>query len=213
MAARTGIPDKVIENLRRFNRKERYYLIRTALDIPEFKLGKSFRESLQECLGLQVPEHAFAAMDYHLDWIYASLFLATTPEQPPYPLNDKKEISGTQRDVDFLIAYESGGICHVVMLEAKGDLPFLNRQLNRKAERLKVIWGDDGRRWSNVEPHFVITSPYKPRLNYEGWPRWMLSQKDQWLRLVIDQDPPLQKVTRINRDPTSKKRYASWKVV
>ena len=207
------IPERVIQNLRRFNRKERYYLIGAALGNPEFKMGKSFRDRLQKCLDLTVPKNAFAAMDYHLDWIYASLCISATVEQPSYyPLHDAEEIEGNQRDVDFLIAYESGGICHIVMVEAKGVLSFSNSDLKRKAERLKVIWGDDGRRWCNVEPHFVIASPSKPsKLNYEGWPRWMLCQKDQWLRLPITED--LQKVKRINRDPTNKKRYASWKVM
>ena len=33
------IPERVIQNLRRFNRKERYYLIGAALGNPKFKLG------------------------------------------------------------------------------------------------------------------------------------------------------------------------------
>ncbi len=204
----------IIENLKRFNCKERYHLIRAALDNPKFRLGDSFRERLQECLGLQVPKDAFAAVDYHLDWIYASLCIATTPEQPPYyPLHDAKEISGTIQDVDLLIAYESSGICHVVMVEAKGVLSFSNRDLNRKAERLGVIWGDDGGCWPNAKPHFVIASPRKPeRLTYVGWPSWMKLQKNQWLRLDIANNPPLQKVTRLHRDPTHKNRYAKWKV-
>ena len=202
----------IIQNLKRFNSKERYHLIRSAFGNTEFRLGESFREKLRDCLGLNVPEDAFAAMDYHLDWIYASLYLATSQEQPPYRLSSDKEISGTQQDVDLLIAYESDGICHVVMVEAKGVLPFSNRDLNRKAKRLGVIWGDDGGCWPNAKPHFVIASPRKPeKLTYAEWPSWML-QKNKWLRLDIDQDQPLQKVTRLNRVQTSKNQYAKWKV-
>ncbi len=209
----------IIENLKRFNRKERYHLIRDALGNPDFKLGKPFWGRLRKCLGLQeeVPEKAFMAMDYHLDWIYASLFLTTTQEQPPYRLRSDKKISGTQQDIDLLIAYESDGICHVVMLEAKGALPFGSKEeeaLKSKVERLVVIWGDNGNRWCNVEPHFVITSPKPLPLRCEEWPKWMLSKKGcvQWLKLDIAKNLPLQKVTRLHRDPTNKKQYKNWKV-
>ena len=218
MAARTGIPDKVIENLRRFNRKERYYLIRTALDIPEFKLGKSFRESLQECLGLQVPEHAFAAMDYHLDWIYASLFLANkgmgVDEVVRRPFcNSEKKITATQQDIDLLIAYPGDSECHLLLLEAKGAGGFTNGQLDSKAKRLERIFGGNGRGWDGVIPHFALISPREPKqLKSSGWPEWMhKGEQIPWVELAWPD-----KLVRISRSDISGKPSATggfWKVL
>ena len=66
------MPD-LIEVLEQFNRKERFFLIGQALGNEDFPLSKSFRKALGEEIGIDIPRGAFAAMDYHLDWIAASL--------------------------------------------------------------------------------------------------------------------------------------------
>ncbi|MHB1415078.1 MAG: hypothetical protein ACYC1C_07475 [Chloroflexota bacterium] len=75
-----------------FNRKERFFLVGQALGNPSFTLSAQFRGRLGESFGLQVPENAFVAMDYHLDWLYASLFL-----------HDKGTIEGIHPRPDDLI--------------------------------------------------------------------------------------------------------------
>ena len=68
----------IIENLKAFNRKERFYLVGMAVGNPEFTLSREFRKTLDKTLvGLHVPEQAFVAVDYHLDWIYASVVSLT----------------------------------------------------------------------------------------------------------------------------------------
>ena len=61
----------LIELLESFNRKERYFLIRQA--VGGFKLSDEFRRELGNATGLAIPQDAFAAMDYHLDWLTAAL--------------------------------------------------------------------------------------------------------------------------------------------
>ena len=77
--------------LESFNRKERFFLVGQALGNPRFKLSRDFRTRLGKAVGLEengikIPANAFAAMDYHLDWVAASLFLAfEKPFEPPTP--------------------------------------------------------------------------------------------------------------------------------
>jgi len=58
-----------VEYLRRFNRKERFYLVGWALGRRKFQLDDNFRISMAGKLGLEIPSSAFVAMDYHLNWI------------------------------------------------------------------------------------------------------------------------------------------------
>ena len=56
----------LIDQLKRFNRKERFFLVGLALGNPDFKLSDAFRSSLHDLLGVSIPADAFVAMDYHL---------------------------------------------------------------------------------------------------------------------------------------------------
>ena len=64
----------LMELLESFNRKERFFLIGDALGNRTFQLSTDFRARLSKAFGIEPPSSAFVAMDYHLDWIHASLF-------------------------------------------------------------------------------------------------------------------------------------------
>jgi hypothetical protein len=97
-----------LEHLERFNRKERFFLLACALqNAQKFALHQAFLERLSQAVGV-----AFAAMDYHLDWIYASAFLSHAPEDEGIRVKDgiiyaRDEIciAATQEDVDLLVAF------------------------------------------------------------------------------------------------------------
>ena len=112
----------LIEQLESFNRKERFFLIGDALGNRAFQLSNDFRARLSAAFGIQTPSRAFVAMDYHLDWIHASLFL-TLPEidQEAVHLNTDSVATGTQEDVDLLVAFEEGDITHLLLIEAKAE--------------------------------------------------------------------------------------------
>lgn len=101
----------------------------------------------------------------------------------------------------------------MVMIEAKGDFAFSIKQLEDKACRLKQIFGEDGKKWDGVVPHFALMSPYRPtkRLNHECWPDWMHPDgKVTWMKL--DMHEPLKKVTRCHKDGTTSIKGKHWKV-
>ena len=66
----------LMEHLESFNRKERFFLVGNALGNPDFQLSTDFQTKLNTAFGIQPPNSAFVAMDYHLDWLHASPFLA-----------------------------------------------------------------------------------------------------------------------------------------
>lgn len=110
----------LVPHLRRLNRKERFFLVGLALGNKEFRLGDEFRQKLSDLLGLFVPEDAFVAMDYHLDWLFAAIHLAATSGAPgPHP-RDSRLITGTQEDIDLLVAFDGDSESRVIMVEASG---------------------------------------------------------------------------------------------
>ncbi len=205
----------IIENLKMFNRKERFFLVGMALGKPKFKLGDKFWDELGKAFHLTVHKDAFTAMDYHLDWVYASLYMASNGgAKGPYSRNDL-DISGSQEDMDLLVAYEEGVVCHVIMLEAKGVLPFANGPLHSKAERLSAIFGAKGDRWQGVIPHFAIVSPKEPQqLHHNDWPVWMKpTGAPLHIKLEIPPGYAQRKVVRCDQNGRAKKNGDFWKVI
>lgn len=196
----------LIDVLRKFNRKERFYLVGQMLGNPSFELANEVLTEIEALIGTPVIEPYFAAMDYHFDWIYASLVLAfANPEFPKPAVQAQGCLTATQEDVDFLIAFkEANEQFHIVMIEAKGDNSFTNKQLKSKSVRLQAIFGDDGQQWPRVTPHFLICSPRAPaRIDVSEFPAFMTDSGNKllWFALHMPQDNL--KVTRC--DPLGKK--------
>lgn len=215
--------NKLIENLKSFNRKERFYLVGQMLGNPEFRMDDKQLDKISELIGIKIPREYFAAMDYHLDWIYASLFLTQKHDEKPFPRNfiDNKQkidlqISGTQEDIDFLLTFvDHENTTHIVMIEAKGDSYFSNAQLNSKNKRFKAIFGDEDT-WPNVKPHFLLCSPKEPQNVSIEDPVYFMLAKDQnpiWFPLLMGTGK--NKVTRCMDDDKNNKPSSEgdhWKV-
>lgn len=186
---------------------------------PEFRMDDTQLDEISKLIKVIIPSEYFSAMDYHLDWIYASLFLTQGHDEEIFPRNfidnNKKvdlQISGTQEDVDFLLAFvDHENTTHIVMIEAKGDSYFSNGQLDSKNKRFKAIFGNENT-WPNVRPHFIICSPKKPqKINIEEPAYFMFKDfKLPWLEL--DMGNGKNKVTRCDdvQKPSSDGEH--WKV-
>ncbi|MDE0253512.1 MAG: hypothetical protein OYG32_01835, partial [Rhodospirillaceae bacterium] len=87
-------------------------------------------------------------------------------------------------------------LTHLVLIEAKAYLPWTNRQLVSKTERLRGIFGEDGKRAGVVHPHFVLmTGRRSDNIRTCGWPSWTTDGKGEpfWLEYKL---PCRCKVTR-----------------
>lgn len=153
-----------------FNRKERFFLVGNALGNSSFRLSADFRERLGKALRLEekIPECAFAAMDYHLDWVAAALeAYGHDDEELVFPSRERdgrRLVEGTQEDVDFLIVFKGKDENHhLIFIEAKAYTPWDGRQMRSKVARMKAIFGDDGNRHTGIKPHFCLLSRKPPQ--------------------------------------------------
>ncbi|MDA0799265.1 MAG: hypothetical protein O2826_04930 [Chloroflexi bacterium] len=205
-----------VELLAALNRKERFFLVAEALGKPTFELSAAFRERVGDAFDLSIPTSAFVAMDYHLDWIYASLFLSDQGvDASGVHANPDGLISGNQEDVDLIIAFEAEGLTHIIMLEAKAETGWTNKQAGSKASRLEAIFGSDGRRFPASGPHYGLISPRPPQqLATKEWPRWMLAGDGTVVWMPLTVPPQRAKVTRVNESnhPDAAGKFFSMKI-
>lgn len=202
----------IVEALKRFNRKERYWLLRNALGDGSKRLGDDFRQNLGEILDIKVPAHAWWAMDYHLDSIIGALHLCTGGKVGDKVQNDKKLVHGTHGDVDMVVAFNKT----LILIEAKGVTAWSNSQLNPKVDRLVQIFGEGDSLPGGVTLRFVLTSPLQSnklvRDGVKPWPKWMTGSDKKPLFQTLKMDKGLLKVVRCGDDGKSNKDGKSWNI-
>ena len=199
----------LIELLASFNTKERFYLMRQVLngqsaDNLGFIMSESFRQQMEQFVKFEIPPDAFMAMDYHLDWIHASLFLAGKDlEQAVFRNIDDQGnqiILGSPQDVDLLIAFRRHDTDYLILIEAKGYMKWGKQQLDAKVKRLDNIFRDYKTRYPNLELYVMVISPRVPsptRTGIEHWPMW-IQWNFAWLQLYVP--PYLLRPTRCDSD-------------
>lgn len=181
--AKKSFPTLLVENLKALNAKERDHLMRFAYlgDTGAYHETKCWLsdnitvELWEQLAGTQLydqkPACVFAAMDYHLDWLYAALFLACSEKEEGIRVEVDKRcraipdcgesdptlrpISGSQEDVDLLVVFEKGEKVVVLFIEAKGAASVDKKQLKRKLTRLGHILEESGAR-NCLECKFVL---------------------------------------------------------
>lgn len=204
----------LIRQLQTLNRKERYWVVNAATQCG-FEISDEFASHLKNN-GIPISQHidkseVFVAMDYHLDWIYASLFLSHQRPGSKGPfINDIGLIKGNQEDIDLIVAFPDADnrlITHLVMIEAKGETPWSSAQARSKGARLSAIFEPN---WPKVIPHYRIWSPRPTRLKSDSFPPWAKNENGQlhWLPLHMNVD--LQKITRCTQDCEENRRGRFW---
>ena len=138
-----------------FNRKERFFVTTQAAGLltnaemhgPSIPLAAPLRRRLGDVLGLNVPAHAYATVDYHLSWLHAGLAWwrgdAWPGQTSDYPQTTGTEgpawIDGSQEDIDLLVCWADDHGQHVVGVEAKAYGAWSNAQVASKVARLGAI--------------------------------------------------------------------------
>ena len=92
-----------------------------------------------------------------------------------------------------------------MLLEAKMETGWTNRQMCKKAARLRQIFGDPPDR-SLVDPRFVLLSLRRhQRLETDDWPNWMTrDDKPEWMKLP--RPPPGWLSTSVDHRPVPTRR-------
>ena len=171
--------------LESFNRKERFFLVGAALGRPLFELSDEFREMLRSWFGASVPTDAFVAMDYHIDWLQMSIWLAQHGEPASHWQDTDHIASGNQEDIDLVVAFDSADGPHLILIEAKVDTGWNNAQLKSKARRLAAAIPESAISALRLHPHYGLMSPKEsPHINVANWPQWMTDDaKPRWHHL------------------------------
>ncbi len=179
----------LIENLRRFNAKERYHVIEWLLGAEKICLEKSFFDRIHKVdKNIQYPgnyENIFVGIDFHIDWIHAALSGRTELDDPEK--RDDVLIKGQQQDVDLIIAYKINGEVHIIIIEAKCFDSWHTDQMESKCKRLKKIF--EVNKGKNIHPHFYYLSRKESSL-FSGtkdddpdWKKWM---KEKFKHIELD---------------------------
>jgi hypothetical protein len=189
----------IIDLLKAFNRKERYWVIKGALG-QETPLSQTFCDQLAQTLGLQpfAARNAWWAMDYHLDWLVAA-GEAYRRKIDPKDLGGialsftgrEAGLTGTQEDVDFVVAHDRD----LILIEAKAFGAWDNGQTARKGRRLsllrKVFGLNETPLGSDLRLHFVLWSPSPPAKQKLGdeWREWRSGTADSPLHHMTLEGP------------------------
>ena len=219
MVDKTSKPGHDLINLLdQFNLKERYFVVSNALG---FSLDARFCKELGGEIGIEIPPDARAWMDYHLDYVVASIGASCHGSiQQSIDVvvpNTDDLISGKIEDIDFLIAFKKDQCYHLVFIEAKAYTRgggWKNEQMLSKAERLKKMFGQDGKKHSNVNPHFCLISPHKPQgLKTELWPDWMKKKdSDPYYWVELNVEPSRLKVERCDFEGNLSKAATHYRI-
>lgn len=172
----------LIDRLKCFNAKERYWAVRQALG--HFQPSDVFIRAAAKAAGVCPPSESahsalYLAMDYHLNWLHAAFSGRCMPgdkagekkywSYDEMPMNiptvdgDRQAVENSQEDVDLLLAYEvSKGfetVTQIILIEAKCSSEFTDGQLKSKLDRLALIASEARGSYPLLDIRFVLMSP------------------------------------------------------
>lgn len=210
---KTRVMKHLIEQLKRFNAKERFWLIAHATGSPG--LSPTFRSQLTDAVGAPVPSDAWWAMDYHLDWLEAALECAGADRATCFPQPEpSRNLNRNQEDVDLIVAWDDGDLTRLSVVEAKGATSWATEQYGSKLRRLTFLFGSDGETRAGLSPSFVLASPRRPtRLAASDPPVWscLADGRPRWLPLPMPED--LERPERCDERGASNAAGNYWHVV
>jgi hypothetical protein len=204
----------LVDALSRFNRKERYWLIRNALGPSSARLDEAFRGKLGKATDTEVPEDAWWAMDYHLDWLVGALTLVAQGDRGfEAQRNADRLVTGSQQDMDLVVAFRDV----LFLVEAKGETSWSNEQFGSKVERLEKL-RSAGLLPASIKIFFVLMSPREPEglkpADGTPWPTWMCNPKGGLVHIELEMPRDFLKVERWDNNPAvPPKDRDSWRIV
>ncbi|MES0094591.1 hypothetical protein [Mesorhizobium sp. M0030] len=201
--------------LERFNRKERYWLLKEAFGLQP--LSQNFRTKLGTVFGpdagVNIPENAWWAIDYHVDWLFGALSTTLTSDEtfPAYP-NELGQVKGTQEDFDLVVAYNRT----LIIVEAKAGQHWGNKQVKSKLARLTALVEYNSRLPESLRLYFVLASPRQPtKLDESSCPPALQTKEGRvhWIELGYGSpDAKHLAVTRCDHGGNRDAKADHWRV-
>ena len=220
------------EILERFNRKERNLLVRDILGKPKERphLDSSFIQRINRVLELEIPNEAWWATDYHINWLAGAIavyFRGNPPHRPFCNLQVKSDyddptrspkgrqlVEGNQEDIDLVIATCQNDL---ILIEAKAYGPFTERQVKSKLARLSLLHEFykklDPQGLNPIRFHFALQGPINPEGLKVSWPSWLCKPgMVPWIELKLAAPETILEVTRCDQKGKGSAKGESWKV-
>jgi hypothetical protein len=203
----------LVDFLERLNRKERYFVIAHATGARNLVIGHELQRQLGEVTGVEAPANARLFVDYHLDWLVASLRLAFDQPARLSFRNTGQAVKGNQEDIDLLVAFEERAVTHLAMIEARASARWSMDQLRAKVKRLNSIFGIVGDRFPLAKPHFLLLSPVRPPAQVmKALPKWDRdSARPQWMPLSYPKERLIVEKTLASKKPSRTGSYFTVK--
>jgi len=168
-------------------------------------LSDDFRERIQKALDiLKIPEDAWWATDYHLNWIAGALALWRDGEQVinTAQINDLSEnpvrglVERNQEDADLLVVFDKT----LILIEVKAFGYFTNKQINSKVHRWRLLKKRSELAECKLTFHFMLMSPTKPT-GLKPPPDDLLPCRSKWPHAVLKVHSSSQKLKVTGRKP------------
>jgi hypothetical protein len=220
----------VSEILRTFDRKERAWVVRNVIGNMAPPISPAFLEKLSGELELSpsLSADAWWGIDYHLDWLAASIHafrfhnLPTKVIEKPQ-LNTEALLKHGIEDIDLIIADSS----RVILIEAKAFGHWDKSQLDSKVKRLRKLFQEtnivsDSTGTSSIQVFFVLMSMRRrPRpYVYKEWPSWMLpktlpsiGKSPAWIRMVTSHKQTVKRPLRCNEGGDADGKGTFWRIL
>jgi len=227
-----------------FNRKERFFvttqaaglLVHAEIHGASLPLSAAVRRRLGAVLGVEVPAHAYAAIDYHLSWLHAAVTwwqggasphqhedYSSTSNPPTESMVDivegttgptggpKNMVDGSQEDIDLLVCWQTEQGTHVVAIEAKAYGTWSNPQMESKVQRLReIVLAFNG---ATLDLRLVLTSRRRPQhLMTAAWPRWALDDGGEALWMPLSAPGLRLATTRCDEQGKPSAGGTLWKI-
>lgn len=203
----------LVDALRSFNAKERFWLIASATGNPG--LSDDFRGDLRKVVDVAVSSDAWWAMDYHLDWLEAALLSLNARQGTIFSAPEPgRNLNRNQQDIDLIVAWDVDDLTDLLLIEAKGVTSWVNDQHKAKLDRLVGLFGVDGQGYPEVRPAFLLASPSAPqRLDYSGTPSWAVEKdgRAKWVQLQVPSN--LRRPERCDEEGQPLTTGTFWRVV
>jgi hypothetical protein len=183
-----------------FDRKERHALLNTIFKNNISIFSQHFLDSLASECGINLPKDYIWFIDYHIDWIEASIFCylckTSLDKKVIFARNGNDTypeftLNFTQQDVDFLIYYQTQGRENFILVEAKYTMDWNDKQFQEKNTRfakilknykaLNIEFGSN----TDINFYYIFMSPKRPRQleKFEDW-KWIELPQEQQLYSV-----------------------------
>ena len=209
-----------------FNRKERFFVTTQAAGLltsaemhgPSIPLAAPIRRRLSATLGVDVPAHSYAAVDYHLSWLHAALAWwrgdAWPHQDGDWPkttgVAESILVDGSQQDVDLLVCWADADGEHIVGVEAKAYGAWSNKPIASKVARLAGIASEC--QATDVDIRFVLTSRRPPQGLAPPEHHWATGRDGGWAWMPLSAPGLRLSTTRCDLNGHPSASGTTWRI-